>query len=111
LHNRVGQTGDGIYYDLCDDDWSSVKITKEGWEVVDNPCIFRRIEDGRNQARPIPTTNKRYLMDKIFYKSTIKSDYQKLIAEVYVISLFFPDIAHPMIIPIGPKAAKLCFSD
>lgn len=106
LHNRVGQTEDGIYYDLCDENWSSVKFAKEGWEVVDNPCIFRRIEDGRKQVRPISITNqKRYLRDEIFYKSTIKNDYQKLIAEVYVISLFFPDIAHPMIIPIGPKGS------
>lgn len=106
LDNRVGQRNDAIYYDLCDENWSSVKVTKEGWEVVDNPCMFRRIEDGRKQVRPVPTINhKRYLMDEIFYKSTIKNDYQQLIAEVYVISLFFPDIAHPVIIPIGPNGS------
>jgi ABC-type phosphate/phosphonate transport system ATPase subunit len=43
--------------------------------------------------------------EEIFDKSTIKNYYQKLIAEVYVISLFISDIAHPMIIPIGPKGS------
>ena len=37
--------------------------------------------------------------------STIKNDYQKLIAEAYVISLFISDIAHPTIIPIWPKGS------
>jgi energy-coupling factor transporter ATP-binding protein EcfA2 len=49
--------------------------------------------------------NRRSLKEEIFDKSTIKNDYQKLIAEVYVISLFISDISHPMIIPIEPKGS------
>jgi hypothetical protein len=49
------------------------------------------------------SSSRRYLKDEIFDKSTIKNDYQKSIAEVYVISLFLYDILHPMIISIGPK--------
>lgn len=43
LHNSVAKFGNTIYYDLCDELWKCVKITKEGWEVVANPGIFRRI--------------------------------------------------------------------
>jgi hypothetical protein len=105
LHNRVATIGDTIYYDLCDEQWQCVKITKEGWEAGANPGIFRRISHDRSQVFPIWAGNRRYLKEEIFDKSTIKNDYQKLIAEVYVISLFIPDIAHPMIIPIGPKGS------
>ena len=34
LHNRVAKIGDTLYYDLCDEHWKCVKITKEGWESV-----------------------------------------------------------------------------
>lgn len=41
---RVGSDGlDTIYLDLANDDWQAVKITAEGWEIVDNPPVkFRR---------------------------------------------------------------------
>jgi hypothetical protein len=107
LHNRVATIGDLLYYDLSDEQWQCVKITKEGWVVTENPGIFRRISADRKQVIPFGTTNStsRYVKQEIFDKSTLKTDYQKLIAEIYVISLFIPDIAHPMIIPIGPKGS------
>ena len=108
LHNRVAMVDDSIYYDLCDENWNCVKVNAKGWGIVDNPCFFRRVSDDRRQVSPSPLSNanvKLYLRDEIFDKSTIKHDYQKLIAEVYVISLFIPHIAHPMIIPIGPKGS------
>ncbi len=105
LHNRVAKIVDTIYYDLCDEHWKCVKITKQGWEIIANPGIFRRIGHDRAQVSPLWTGNRRYLKEEIFDKSTIRNDYQKLIAEVYVISLFISDIAHPMIIPIGPKGS------
>jgi hypothetical protein len=107
LFNRVARIDDTFYYDLSDEQWQCVKITKEGWEVTENPGIFRRISADRKQVVPFGTTDNasRYLKQHIFDTSTIKNDYQKLIAEVYVISLFISDIAHPMIIPIGPKGS------
>ncbi|MDQ6865618.1 MAG: hypothetical protein M3044_17545 [Thermoproteota archaeon] len=107
LFNRVARIDDTFYYDLSDEQWQCVKIMKEGWEVTENPGIFRRISADRKQVVPFGTTDNasRYLKQHIFDTSTIKNDYQKLIAEVYVISLFISDIAHPMIIPIGPKGS------
>jgi hypothetical protein len=106
LHNRVARIDDALYYDLNDEQWQCVKITKEGWEITENPGIFKRLTDDSTQVYPSSSsTSKRYLKGEIFDKSTIKNDYQKLIAEVYVVSLFIPDMAHPMIIPIGPKGS------
>ncbi len=107
LHNRVATIGDVLYFDLSDEQWQCVKITKEGWEITENPGIFRRISADKTQIIPLGTTKhtSRYIKQYIFDNSTIKTDYQKLIAEVYVISLFISDIAIPMIIPIGPKGS------
>jgi hypothetical protein len=39
----------------------------------------------------------------------MKEDYQKTIAEVYLISLFIGDIAHPLILPNGPLGSGNAF--
>ncbi len=41
---RIGSDGpDTIYLDLANDDWQAVKITADGWEIVDSPPVkFRR---------------------------------------------------------------------
>jgi hypothetical protein len=83
-----------------------VEISKDGARTIEDNGIFKRTGHDKGQVAPLfMDTNKRYLRDEIFAKSTIKENYQKLIAEVYIISLFFPDIAHPMIIPIGPQGS------
>ena len=105
LYNRVAKISDTLYYDLCNEHWKCVKITMDGSEIVQHQGIFRRISHDRSQVFPLWAGNTRYLKEEIFDKSTIKNDYQKLIAEAYVISLLISDIALPMIIPIGPKGS------
>jgi len=47
LHNRITTFGKDenleIWIDLCDDKWRSIKVTKDGWEIVEKtPPIFMR---------------------------------------------------------------------
>lgn len=40
---RVGESDGAIYLDLGDNTWNAVKITPNGWEIVENPPVkFRR---------------------------------------------------------------------
>ncbi len=49
---RVGEHGDDIFIDLCNDKGQAVKVTADGWTVVDDPdCKFRRASG----MRPLPT--------------------------------------------------------
>ena len=114
LYNRVAKIDDAIYYDLNDESGQCVKITKDGWEFIDNPLIFKKINSNRRkQVFPLPNyenrsnnnRRRRILKEKLFDKSTIKHEHQKLIAEVYAISLFIPHISHPIIIPVGPAGS------
>jgi hypothetical protein len=106
LYNRLAKLGENIYYDLNNENWQCVMITKVGWEIIDNPLLFKRPHDDRKQVfAVINQDQRRYLKELLFDRSTIKYEYQKLISEVYIISLFVPDISHPMIIPIGPKGS------
>ena len=53
LYNRVTKIGETIYYDLNNEKWECVKITKDGWEVVDNPLLFRRISNDRELKKTL----------------------------------------------------------
>jgi hypothetical protein len=40
---RIAETEDAIFVDLCDSSWRAVKVTADGWQVVDSPEVrFRR---------------------------------------------------------------------
>jgi len=106
LYNRVARIGDAIYYDLNNAQRQCVKITKDRWEIVENPLLFRPKDSNFAQVTPDRDYDRsRHYIREIVDKSTIKHEHQKLIDEVYTISLFIPDIAHPMDVPIGPKGS------
>jgi hypothetical protein len=43
VFTRIARVGDAIYLDLANANWQAVKITAEGWTVVDRPSVrFRR---------------------------------------------------------------------
>jgi hypothetical protein len=43
VHVRVAEHDGAIYLDLCNPEWQVVKVTPQGWEVVDDaPVRFRR---------------------------------------------------------------------
>lgn len=106
LYNRVAKIGYNILYDLGNENRNCIKVSKNTWTCIDNPCIFRRFSfNDRTQVYPVRSgVRKRYLKD-ILDKSTIKYSHQRLLAEVYIISLFIADIAHPMILAIGPPGS------
>ena len=90
LYNRSAKIGDSIFYDLGNENRKCIEVTKESWGLIDNPCIFRRSSyNDSTQVFPARKTgiSKRYLRE-ILDKTTIKYRHQKLIVEVYIISLF-----------------------
>jgi hypothetical protein len=43
VYTRVAEQGGAIYLDLCDERWRVVRVTPEGWQVLENaPVKFRR---------------------------------------------------------------------
>jgi hypothetical protein len=53
VYLRTARTPDALYVDLGDERWRAVKVTADGWEVVDNPPVkFRRTAN--TGALPVP---------------------------------------------------------
>jgi hypothetical protein len=112
LYNRIAKIGNTIYYDLSNEEWQCIKITEGGWEITGNPLLFYRGDSNRVQVQPrlpfvevTPTDRNRRWVRDLVDKFFIKYDFQRIIAEIYIISLFIPDISHPIILPTGPRAS------
>jgi hypothetical protein len=102
LYNRIAKIGDSIYYNLNNEQCQCVNITKEGWKIIQNPLLFWPTDPNTEQIPSDRDYDKsKHHLWEIIDKSTIRHKHQKLIDEVYTVSLFIPDIAHPIAIPIG----------
>jgi hypothetical protein len=105
LSLRVAWRGEAICYDLTDEKWGYVKITKDGWQIEDDDTSVLFVR--HNQvAQVLPDTNyEPDIFDKFIGLTNVKDDKDKLLLKVYIISLFVPDIAHAMLIVHGEQGA------
>lgn len=102
LHNRLAFQQGAIWYDLADEAWRAVKISPEGWEVVNHPPIlFCRYQHQRPQVEPIRGDGSKRLLDFV----NLRHDSQKVLFKVYTVSCFIPDIPHPIVHLYGDQGA------
>lgn len=113
LYHRITKIGNTVYYDLNNEEWQCVKITKDGWSIEKSPMIFYRGDVNNNrQVQPRLPFEENYSNDKdrrpirdLVNRFFITQEYQRTITEVYTIALFIPDIALPIILVDGPSGS------
>ncbi|MBI4639919.1 MAG: hypothetical protein HY731_04455, partial [Candidatus Tectomicrobia bacterium] len=102
LYNRLASHDEAIWYDLADEQWRAVRITKEGWGIVgDPPLLFRRYDHQQAQVNPIPNGDIHKILDFV----SVADDQHKLLLLVYLVTCFVPDIPHPLPILHGPQGS------
>jgi hypothetical protein len=103
LHNRTYWDGKELWYDLCNKEWQSIKINRDGWELVDKPpIIFRRYSHHKLQTLP----SKENGNAKLFLNYVNINDSQhKLLLMVYLVSCFIPDFPHALLIIFGSQGS------
>ena len=131
LHLRVAwgnpDTTDTIYYDLTDEKNRCIKITKDGWKIVENQTdvLFRRYDNLIPQVEPIKAITTSFdsmdsmdskMFDEFISLFNIKNKENakdiKLLLNCYIISLFIPDIPKPILLLHGEQGgAKSTFQE
>ena len=101
LSTRVAEHDGAFWYDLTNKNWSIIKITGEGWEVVehDPTLIFER----HNHQSPQTIPRKGGDIQKILQYINIKENKTLFLCDL--ISKFIPNIPHPMPDFHGEKGA------
>ncbi len=103
-----------FYYDLTDSNCRAVKITPEGWTIENNPpIIFRRYNNQLPQVIPNSSQSSFLTMDdkddtildKFIRLLNVKDNDNKLLLKCYIISLFIPDVANPILMLHGEQGS------
>ncbi|MCP4006334.1 MAG: toprim domain-containing protein [bacterium] len=107
LYNRVARCGDDLWYDLCDRQWRAVRVSRQGWEIVDQPPIlFARQSHQLPQVAPQRGGDLHDLLRFV----NIGDVRQHLLILVYVACCFVEEIGHPIPVIHGPQgSAKTTF--
>jgi hypothetical protein len=94
-------------YDLTNSTWQYIRITGQKWDIADNNNDSSILFVRYNQT-PQDTPDRHYepdIFDRFLKLTNVKDDQNKLLLKVYIISLFVPDIAHPILILHGEKGS------
>jgi hypothetical protein len=93
LNNRTGWYDNAIWYDLADPLWRVVRITPEGWQIINTPpIIFRRYSHQQPQVEPVSGGDVKKLLEYV----NIQNDDQEVLLLVWLVSCFIPDFPHPI---------------
>ncbi|MDW5562993.1 MAG: bifunctional DNA primase/polymerase [Methanomassiliicoccus sp.] len=86
VYIRKGEHDGAFFYDLCDDQWRAVRITAEGWEIVDDPPVmFRRFDKMRPQVMPI--SGRPEALDDLVRLVNVSEESRRLLKAHIIISL------------------------
>ena len=107
LYLRVASDDTGIYYDLTNKEWQTIKIIPEGWLIESTPTVmFRRQTNQLQQVYPSREYEKN-IFDKFINLLNIKKEDHKLLLKCYIIALLVPDIPKAILMLHGePNSAK-----
>jgi hypothetical protein len=104
LHLRVAKIDDeSVYYDSTNSKWEIVKISKEGWDIIQNneiPIFKRHDTSSISQVYPLKDYDVG-IWDKFLSLFNLGSKNDKVLFSVLLISLFIPDIPKPILILSG----------
>jgi hypothetical protein len=102
LYNRVAWRDNELWFDLSDSKWRAVKITTDGWQIIDNPPIlFRRLKHQQAQVDPAPQGDVKKFLEFV----NISDKGQQLLLLVFLVSCFIPDFPHALAYFFGQQGA------
>ncbi len=102
VHFRIAKHGDNIYLDLCNDEWTVIKISSHGWEEIKNPPV-NFIRSPQNLALPKPIRGG--TVQALRKYVNIRTDDAWALYLGFLIQLFNPEGSYPHLVVIGPHSS------
>jgi hypothetical protein len=103
LSLRVASLNGDIFYDLTNEKWQCVRITRECWQLLDEaptPMFMRYNQTSQVQ----PDNNYDYeIFDRFLQLTNLKKEEERILLKVYIVSLFIPNIQHVILQVHGEK--------
>lgn len=100
LYNRVAPAEDGIWIDMADWRWRAIKVTADGWHIVDDPPIlFKRYSHQQALIEPKPGGDPWKFLD--FVNVDKEDRATRLLLLCAAISYLIPMIPHVILVFYG----------
>lgn len=94
LENRIAWYEDALWYDLGDRKCRAVRISTNGWAIIEEPPIlFRRFAHQEAQVEPVRDGTLDLLLP---FVNLADKTTQSVLLLVYLVSCFIPGIPHPI---------------
>ena len=101
---RVYETGDTIYVDLCDEQWRAVRVTGDGWEVVDHRDLeFHFVR--RRGMEPLPCPESGGSVDDLRDFVNVPDDATWLLVVAFVVMSFSGRGPYPVLAITGEQGS------
>ncbi len=103
LCNRFAMRDEAIYIDMADSEWRVIKVTANGWEIMQKPpVLFRRYS--HQMALPVPVRGGK--LSDLHRHLAIKDADDKLLVEAWLVACAFEHSPRPAIDLHGPQGAS-----
>ena len=103
---RVMAYGDAIYLDLANEQWQAVKITAAGWEVVENPLLFRR----GAAMRPLPIPEKGGDLRVLRRFVNVEGEGDFIVTVAWLVAALRPDGPYSILILQGEQGSAKTYA-
>lgn len=101
LELRVTEAEGAFWYDLADEKCRAIRITAQGWDVIDKPPIlFRRRNNQSAQSEPVGKGDLSRLKSLIYI-----DDESFSLLQIYLVTALVPAIPHVIPVFHGEKGA------
>jgi hypothetical protein len=92
---RIAQHGEAIFIDLGDPNWRAIKVTKHGWEVIDEPPVRFRRSPG---ARALPDPERGGKIDLLRPFCNVQSEGEFVLLVAFLLGALRPNAAYPVLV-------------
>jgi len=103
LANRVARGEDGaIWIDMADKNGRAIRVTPDGWEIVDRPPpLFRRYAHQQSLPVPIHGGDARKMLEFV----NLPDPRDRMLFVISTVTALVPDIPQPLMIFVGPQGS------
>jgi len=103
LYKRCAKHEGKFYYDLADENWRTVEISKEGWSIInDAPILFARNKNMKAQVIPVEYDDLNIINKHYRFKNKI----DEILHMVNIVTKFLAEIGHPIDVLHGEKGSS-----
>jgi hypothetical protein len=107
LHRRMTEHEGDYYYDMVDQHWQAVKISKQGCTIEQHPPIlFTRNKNMKEQVLPDLDTEGKELLRLVQKHFRFKKESDLILFTVFLATCFVAEIAHVILVLFGEKGAS-----